>query len=131
MSEQANIKAIQDIYAAFGRGDVPYIIDQLTEDVTWRTHFDPVVPWGGDYSGKAKVPKFFDAIFSAVEVSAFEPQEWVAQGDTVVSLGRFGGKSRNLGKAFNTRWVFIWKLRGGKVTSYEQFHETTIADAFR
>lgn len=130
MSEQANIQVIQDIYAAFGRGDVAHIASQLTDDVTWHTHMDPVVPWAGGYT-KANLPKFFDGIFSSMEVTVFEPQEWVAQGDTVVSLGRFGGNVHKTGKSFVTRWAFVWKLRDGKVSSYEQFHDPAIADNFR
>lgn len=131
MSEQSNIQIIKDMYAAFGRGDVQHIVAQLTDDVSWRANLDPVVPWSGDYSGKRNVPKFFDAIYSAVEVTLFEAQDWVAEGDSVVSLGRFGGTTRGTGKDINTRWVFIWKLRDGKVCSYEQFHEPALADGFR
>ena len=89
MSETRNVSIVKDIYAAFGRGDVPGIVEQLAPDVTWRCHVDPVVPFGGSYDGKANVPKFFAALGSAVETQAFEPQEFVAQGDTVISIGRF------------------------------------------
>jgi ketosteroid isomerase-like protein len=57
--------------------------------------------------------------------------QFVAEGDTVVSLGEFGCKVRATGKSSLTRWAFIWKLRDGKVYSYEQFHDPAIADAFR
>ncbi len=33
MTEQENVQLIQELYAAFGRGDVPAILDQLTDDV--------------------------------------------------------------------------------------------------
>jgi len=131
MNEASNAKIVQDIYAAFGRGDVAFILDQLTDDVSWRTHSEAIVPWSGDFSGKARVPKFFDAIYSAGEVTAFEAQDWVVQHDTVVNQGIFGCKPARTGKSSLTRWVFIWKLNNGKVVSYEQFHEPALADAFR
>lgn len=131
MSEQANIEIIQAIYAAFGRGDVEFILSQLTDDIRWTSHFEPIVPWAGDFSGKHSVPLFFQAIFESVEVKAFEPTEWIAQGDTVVSLGRFACQVRTTGKTASTRWAFIWKIRDGKVYSYEQFHEPALAAAFR
>jgi len=131
MNEQKNIKTIQDIYAAFGRGDVAAIIAQLTDDVRWSSHFDKVVPWGGDFSEKGRVPRFFDAIFQSVDVDAFEPAEWVAQGDTVVSMGEFACRVRATGKKARTRWIFVWKFRDGKICSYEQFHDPALADAFR
>lgn len=131
MNEPQHIKQVQEMYAAFGRGDVPGILAHLTDDVRWFSHLESVVPWHGDFSGKNRVPRFFSAIFEAVDVQSFTPHEWVAQGDTVVSMGEFGGKVRATGKTSRTRWVFIWKFRDGKVCSYEQFHDPAMAAAFR
>ena len=39
MSTEENVHAVEAIFDAFGRGDIPYILDQLTDDVppspTW------------------------------------------------------------------------------------------------
>jgi ketosteroid isomerase-like protein len=35
MNEQQNVKTIQEVYAAFGRGDVAFIVTQLTGDIRW------------------------------------------------------------------------------------------------
>jgi uncharacterized protein len=110
---------------------VAFIIGQLTEDVRWVSHFDAIVPWAGDFSGKDQIRLFFERIFQSVDVEAFEPKEWVAEGDTVVSLGEFGCCVRGTGKKARTRWVFIWKFRDGKICSYEQFHGPALAAAFR
>ena len=131
MAESENVTLIGQIYEAFGRGDIGYIIDQLTDDVRWVSHLEPIVPWSGDYSGKTNVPKFFDAIANSVQTTAFTPQEFIAQADTVVSTGDYGCTVNATGKAALSPWVFIWKLRGGRVTSYEQFHDPALADAFR
>jgi uncharacterized protein len=131
MNEQQNVKRVQEIYAAFGRGDVAFIVSQLTDDIHWVSHFDSVVPWSGDFSGKERIPHFFEAIFQSVDVEAFEPNEWIAEGDTVVSLGEFGCRVRATDKRSRTRWVFIWKFRDAKVFSYQQFHDPALAIAFR
>ena len=39
-------------------------------------------------------------------------------------------KVRATGKTDDSPWVFIWKLRDGKVVSYEQFHDPAFAAAF-
>ena len=131
MSEQQNVRTIQDIYSAFGRGDVQAITDKLLDDVKWTTHLPAEVPWSGDYSTRARVPAFFEAVYSSVKVNSFEPLEFLAQDDMVVSIGTFGCTSNQTGKSANTRWVFVWRFRGEKVSSYEQFHDLKIADAFR
>ena len=131
MAESDNVALIGRIYEAFGRGDIDYIIDQLTDDVRWVTHLEPIVPWSGDFSGKTYVPRFFDAIATSVQTTAFTPQEFIAQADTVVSTSEYGCTVNATGKISLTPWVFIWKLRNGKVTSYEQFHDPALTEAFR
>ena len=125
------INTISAMYAAFGQGDVDGVLAPCTDDVQWTTHLDPIVPWAGKYSGKTDVRRFFAAIFESVDVQAFEPLEWVSEGDTVVSIGRFACRARSTGKSDDSRWVFIWKFRGDAVSSYEQFHDHSIADIFR
>jgi hypothetical protein len=73
MSEQQNIETIQQMYEAFGRAEVASIVAKLTDDVKWVSHFDTIVPWSGDFSGKTQVPRFFEAIFQSVDVEAFRP----------------------------------------------------------
>lgn len=131
MSEQENVEVITRIYEAFGKGDIPFILEQLHDDVQWVVHQEDYVPTSGNWSSKAKVPGFFQAINDSMELSAFVPREFVAQGDTVVSIGDFDFKARGTGKSAQSKWVFVWKLRDGKVLSYEQFHDTALAAAFR
>jgi ketosteroid isomerase-like protein len=127
---KTNIDLINEIYAAFGRGDVQAILDRLTDDCLWITHLEECVPWAGDYSGKATVPGFFSAIFDSVDVLGFQPTEFISEGDTVVSLGTFACRSKATGKSTETRWIFVWKVRNGLVCSYEQFHDPRLAQAF-
>ena len=89
MSSQQNVQIVQGIYEAFGRGEIQAIIDQLTDDVRWVSHFEPIVPWHGRFDGKNQVLRFFDAIGQSVDVLSFTPQELVADGEIVVSLGEF------------------------------------------
>ena len=131
MSERDNAQNVQAIFEAFARGDIPYILDQLTEDVHWVAHLEPIVPWAGDYSGKANVPGFFQALGRSVEVSAHPVNQLVAQDDTVVAMGDVSFSERATGKASSSSWVYIFKLRDGKVYSYDQFNDPGLAEAFR
>jgi ketosteroid isomerase-like protein len=130
VGERQNVERIGRIYEAFAYRDIGYILDQLRDEVRWVSHFEPVVPWSGDYSGKRNVPRFFAAIDTSVEVTSFVPGEFVAQGRTVVSLGQFSCRVRATGKAALTHWVFVWKFREGLVFSFDQFHDRALVDAF-
>ena len=35
MTEHENVEVVRELYVAFGRGDVPAILDGLTDDVVW------------------------------------------------------------------------------------------------
>jgi ketosteroid isomerase-like protein len=130
MSERENVKLVQDAYAAFGRGDIPAIIESLADDVDWQFKGPASVPWAGHWRKRQDVPEFFKRIAEAVDVESFEPGEYVAQGDSVVALGRFAGKAKPTGRRFEIEWAMAWTVRGGKVTRYRQYTDTaTIAEA--
>ena len=95
------------------------------------TALDAVVPWSGDYSGKANVPRFFEALGGSADVMAHPVNELIAQDDTVVATGDVTFKARETGKESSSSWVYIWKLRDGKLCSYDQFNDSGLADAFR
>jgi len=122
---------ILSLYEAFGRGDVDTILAGLTDDVRWTCNLGPAVPWSCDYTGKADVPKFFAAIYNSVDVLGFDPQEFISEGDTLVSMGTFGCRVKATGKESNARWIFVWRFRGDKVCGYEQFHGPELEAAFR
>lgn len=61
-----NLATVQSIYEAFGKGDVPAILNVLADDVEWESWADNSavnagVPWMVPRRGKAEVVKFFEA----------------------------------------------------------------------
>src|SRR5579871_2841916 len=95
--EETNLGVIESMYEAFLRGDVGFIVDQQAEGAKWFIHGDSLVPWTGDFSGKANVARFFSTITDNVAVLGFEPLQHVAQGDTVVSIGTFSARAEATG----------------------------------
>jgi len=60
MSADDNVKTIQAVYEAFGRGDVAAILDAVTDDVDWASEASSTeVPWWGVRNGKEQVTDFF------------------------------------------------------------------------
>ena len=130
-SEIDNTEHVTKIFEAFGRGDIPYILDQLTEDARFVSHLDPIVPWAGEFKGKDGVAGFFQALGSSVEVADHPVADIVADGDTVVATGEVTFRVRATGKPGSSSWVYIFKLANGRVHSYDQYNDTRLADAFR
>jgi uncharacterized protein len=49
------IQTVQAIYEAFGRGDIEFILNQLTDDVNWASCPDSnIAPWHGVHRGKPR-----------------------------------------------------------------------------
>ena len=61
----SNLATVQAIYEAFGKGDVPVILDVLADDVEWEAWEDNSavkagVPWMVPRHGKQDVVHFFE-----------------------------------------------------------------------
>ncbi len=133
MAEQENAQTVKEIYAAFGRGDVPAILDTLAGGFEWHHHGPPdIVPWARSRHTRDEVADFFKVLADNLEVLAFEPQEYVAQGDKVVALGVFRARVKSTGRPFEYRWAMEWTFRDDKVVQYRAYDDTAaIVAAFQ
>jgi uncharacterized protein len=89
LSEAQNIETVQDAFAAFSTGDIAALLDLLTDDVVWHDVYGGSAdgPQAGDRHGLAAVAEFFELVAQNTEFSTFEPREFVAANDKVVTLG--------------------------------------------
>ena len=98
MTESGNLRVVHEAYAAFGQGDVAGVLAVLADDVSWHTPGPPeVVPYAGTRTGHDQVAGYFESFGAAVEVTEFEPQEFLARDDYVVVLGRYAFKVKSTG----------------------------------
>ena len=116
-------ETVQSLYAAFGRGDVPFILERVTPDCTW-TASGPGIPATGVYIGPAGVAQFFIRISQTETVLKFEPREYFANGSDVVALGFEEVRVNATGKTASTNWAMLFRLRDGKVAQFETFFDT-------
>jgi len=54
------------------------------------------------------------------------PHEFVAQGDTVVTLGQYGGRYKATGRTFSAPFAHVWNLRNGKAVTFRQYTDTAV-----
>ena len=82
----SNLTVVQEIYAAFGRGDVPTILDRLSESVEWEYGAGATgIPWLETRHGRAGAGEFFSSL-SALDISKFVPKRFFEGPDLVVVL---------------------------------------------
>jgi uncharacterized protein len=129
----ANVTLAETLYAAFKRGDIAPIIAAMADDVVWTVHGRPKDhPALGTTKTPAGVQKFFGIIADMQTATDFSPREFHATGDKVFVLGHYDWTFRKSGKTVSADWVHIFTIKGGKVTSFDEFTDTAqFAEAMR
>ena len=127
MGSNENIKTVQVLYEAFGRGDVPRILDELTDDVGWATEAQTAVaPWHRRYVGKDEVPAFFESLAETITVTEFTPMSFTANDTDVMCVIRFGTRSNATDKSATANIHHWWRFRDGKVCYYRGTEDTAL-----
>ncbi len=131
MLEQQNTKLIQDAYAAFGRGDIPTLLGYLDDSIVWSAIHgaSPAMPTSGVWQGKTRVAEFFQKLAGEQTFHAFEPREFIAQGDTVVVLGHYESTFTHNGKKFASDWVMVFTVSNGKITRFREYADSAALNA--
>src|SRR5690349_10744061 len=127
-AEQKNIELVKDLYAAFGRGDLPYILERFAPElesfgVTANGHAK--APWHFAGSRREDVAKYFQALLGTMEPLRVDPQHYAAAGDYVYATLYQEWKVRKTGKALPMKnGVHRFKVRDGKVVEWFAAEDT-------
>ena len=119
-----NAEVVQETYVAVSRGDIPALLDLLTDDVQWTFQGPSVIPFAGTRRGREGVAEFFSLVEGNLEFQEFEPREFVAQGDTMVVLGFERSLVKPTGRTFEQEWAHVYKLRDSKVAEFLALEDT-------
>jgi hypothetical protein len=124
-----NKEIIAGLYRAFASGDIPALLGAFDEGIEWTEAAG--FPYGGTYVGApAIVENVFLKLATEWEGYSAVPSEFVADGETVVALGRYSGKYRASGREMSVPFAHVWTLRGGRIVSFVQHTDTAkVAEA--
>jgi ketosteroid isomerase-like protein len=122
---EENLKTVQTMYEAFGRGDVATLLDALTDDVDWAADTSSTVaPWYGVRHGKDQVAAFFAEFGGAMEVQEFTPFAYAATDTEVHTVVRCRASSRATGRGIDQNLHHYFRFRDGKVDFYRGTEDT-------
>jgi len=101
-----NTEIIKDAYASFAAGDVPGALSAFADDILWvEPDGYPII--GGTYVGpQAVVEGVFMRLAEIGDEFAVVPEQFVAEGDTVVALGHLAWKHKDTGAPAVVKTVF-------------------------
>jgi ketosteroid isomerase-like protein len=83
-----------------------------------------VLPQSGLRRGRAAVAEFFKQVAETTDFSSFEPQEFIAQGDQVVAVGKYAARMKPSGHTYASGWVMLFTVRNGKIVRFREYSDS-------
>jgi ketosteroid isomerase-like protein len=92
----------------------------VAENITWTEAKG--FPYAGTYIGLESITRnVFSRLGSEWIDYKFTPEDYIADENKVVAYGTYTGTYKASGRYFEARVAHVWKLKDGKIISFEQF----------
>jgi len=120
------VRAAREIYASFGRGDIPAVLGAFESGIEWdrlRTiRISQMARRGlGRRLWSTKLFKFLGADWEGFTVSVKSLHD---AGDYVVMEGRYNETYKPSGKKLDAQVCHVLRFSGGKLSSFQQCTDT-------
>jgi ketosteroid isomerase-like protein len=115
------IEKVKDLYAAFGRGDIDYILASMADDVSWESEAPAELSWSGIRRGPAEAALFFQGIGNEHGDPHLEMTEFFASDDAVAAFGRYQATVKSTGIRVDSPVAHYFRFQDGKVLRYVNF----------
>jgi len=120
-----NVDTIRNLYDLFAKGDVPTVLAGLDPKIEWNEAENFPYADGNPYIGPdAVLEGVFMRLGSEWDYWKLDIGEVRDAGESVVAMGRYVAKNAATGKVINAQFAHVWKLRGGKAVSFQQYADT-------
>lgn len=119
-----NIALVQSFYAAFNRGDIPFILERFTPDCEWDFEGPAEIPAAAHCRGIGEIAKVFQAIAASETGHNLHMTEFIADGNVVVSLGTVTGTAKSTGRTHTIPMAHVFRIRDGKVYYHGAYANT-------
>jgi len=126
MNEQENKHSVQQFYHSQKTGDIQSLLNSLARDVQWELPEMENVPFAGKWQGREGVEQFFRKVSEVQDVVEFKPEEYIAQGNKVVVLGRFTMRIKATGRNVSSTWAHVWTVENGQITRFCEYVDTAV-----
>jgi uncharacterized protein len=128
--DQEAVALVQAAYGDFGRGDIPSLLNRMTDDIVWTSPGEGSrIPSAGRLTGKAAVAQFFQGVADNLEFHDFNPSEFIAQGDVVVALGTWDASVKGTSVRIRDGFAMVFRIRDGKIAEFREYSDTRQYDA--
>lgn len=129
------LSTVQSLYAAFGRGDVTGMLEQIHPQVDWSVEIDApgaeLVPMLHNGTGHDAVLRYFGGV-GELEFHTFAPTAFHVIGDVVLVELDLDLSHRATGKRMRMDEIHRFVIREGQIVHYRPFCDTAgLIEVFR
>jgi ketosteroid isomerase-like protein len=123
------VETVRAFYSALGQGDAPAALGLMADDIEWTTMWHYRV----EGLGPRRVAEgLLKPLMEEWSSFALTPTEYIVEGETVVSIGRFTGVHAASGKTADAAYAHVWDLANGRIQRFRQYIDTlAVANARR
>lgn len=122
-----SLQIVQRAYEAFGRGDIPALLELCHADVRWQFVADRGAPYTATTVGRAQLAEWFGAVGASDEIHRFEPRQMLEGPNHVTVIGHEDTTLRATGRRFESPWVHVFTVENGVITSFWGMLDTQAA----
>jgi uncharacterized protein len=122
------VDLVRAFYAALARGDVPGLLGLLHPDLEW-TEAEGFPYFSGTWRRPADVlERLIQPLMRDWDNFSAVAEDFIAEGDRVVSLGAYAGTSKQTGKAMRAAFAHVWRVADGKLRRFDMYTDTLLVD---
>ncbi len=129
MTEADNVALLRDAYAAWAgtKGkDCECWMNLMAEDASLKSLAGgaPEMAFSAQRASKEEIRGYFEDLARDWDMVSFDMNDFIAQGDRVVIIGRVAWRNKATGKIAETPKVDIWRFENGKAVDFAEFYDT-------
>jgi ketosteroid isomerase-like protein len=122
----SNVQLAKDIYAAFGKGDIPTVLAAFSPDIEWHeAEGNPSQPDGSAWIGpQAVLENLFMRIGAEWDGFTITILRLRDAGQYVVIEGRYTGTYKPTGRKLDAQLCHVLRIQDGKLVGFQQYLDT-------
>jgi ketosteroid isomerase-like protein len=122
------VDLVRAFYTAVGAGDVHRVVALLHPDLEW-TEAEGFPYYSGTWTRPQDVvEKLLAPLMRDWDDFSAVADDFIVEGDRVVSLGAYGGVSKASGKTMQAPFAHVWGIADGKLKRFDMYADTLLID---
>jgi uncharacterized protein len=126
MGAEDNRTVVRGTYESFERGDLESLFAAFADDLIWVNH-TPSSMFYGEHKGVDGMRAMVEKIGVELDITHFQLQTLVADGDHVVALVEQGFTNKSTGEAHHGPLIHFCEVHDGRITRVDEFEGDQVA----